>query len=1244
MVPNDRLVFWLNSLSIHSCLIVDDLIDLADGVAISDLVSHFLSPLSFSDSAMKYGGTPAAAERFRASLEALYSSHYFDKLPIEFHDPDVICSLVAGDEHLISKLVSFMMSCFASKPSSSFTKSQPKTSSSPRALNRAKRLISEFQHPSLTLKKVVNESATMSLPYEDVEQVEAYEIEEEDSKIVNKGSLLVSKKAPSPRNSVQMSTFGSQSEISNQKRAPSPRNSVQMSTFGSQSEISNQKRAPSPRNSVQMSTFGSQSEISNQKRAPSPRNSREMSTIGSQSEISNQKRAPSPRNSRELSTIGSQSEISNQKRAPSPRNSREMSTIGSQSEISNQKRAPSPRNSRELSTIGSQSEISNQKRAPSPRNSRELSTIGSQSEISNQKRAPSPRNSRELSTIGSQSEISNQKRAPSPRLSSSSSSFASSLNSTTSSRPSSTSFSSSLPIDSSYFFSVPSSLTPLSDSHKVLVSWIEDVLCRKLPVISHLEELIEQFSSGILICLLAERLERSPPLSGVSKNPRSTAARLGNWDRALSLFKQNKHIDPILMYSSRFLLSNKDNLLSFLNHLKSVYSKFLTNSVVSSSRPSSVKSIRARSADSRSKSRQSPSRNQPLSHTQPLIKNNLVKNPLDNAIISAELELVNKEWIMSLSIIPNLSQTDSLLEDPFRNGLLFSKLSRIFSPVKSSPVKKPRTLMQARKLLENSLIDLIKLEIVPDSVLKDLDKILAGEYQLFWKLVDCIRKKAKTFSSFSRLPSKNSLKISSPKQNTTTDPPLSTSLRDDELATRVDTWLRDWNILTRTQSLKNVNHDDVLLALTINQTKSNVSGLIATPTNDSQKRHNRRRLFKSLLFLIKNSEFKGELLRHFMDVVEGKFVNFFDSYRRALIHEIPNQSKSSKVEPTSGRKTATPTFKRSQLSRVQSLDSARSCNSLFETVDTPRVLLNTPSEPPSTLVGPPPSVSSRASDLHSGLTSDFDSESDDFNHTDNHDNIDQSFFNQTSSPINFSRSFSNSGTYSLKAPSFSFSSAVPEVSVHTSIATSSFTPTVHVPTGNTSMSMLPPLGIKNSPKNFIPAPPSSQVGTNPTSHLAQSIFDWLSSLGLEVSEPSVFDDDPVADFSGLFLCQLLIVLERKEIDGVVKNPTNSAHNLANLRLAVKTILTLPCARSITNLDEHSLLRGDREEVVGLLKGLMNFYKFVKKNSEISTPNFNTSKLISRDDVQSEKNDGAHNTDQSIKSDASFRLRKLMSWG
>ena len=109
------LRFWLNSLDVPSCLLVDNLTALADGRAISDVVAHTLTAAGQADMAADTGAaaaTPTAAGRVEAAIRLLGRAYGYGKLPAQLSRPCAAAKAVAaGDLPTICSMLQYLRSC-----------------------------------------------------------------------------------------------------------------------------------------------------------------------------------------------------------------------------------------------------------------------------------------------------------------------------------------------------------------------------------------------------------------------------------------------------------------------------------------------------------------------------------------------------------------------------------------------------------------------------------------------------------------------------------------------------------------------------------------------------------------------------------------------------------------------------------------------------------------------------------------------------------------------------------------------------------------------------------------------------------------------------------------------------------------------------------------------------------------------------------------------------------------------------
>ncbi|KAL0231513.1 hypothetical protein GEMRC1_010917 [Eukaryota sp. GEM-RC1] len=952
------LVYWLNSLDFPSCLIVDDLLDLADGRAIADIVGHVISPLNLCHTTIDHGGTLASAELFRASLEAIHNSSHISSLPYQFHDSDVICSLVAGDESLLSKLLSFLRSIYSHSRTSFVSKtSTPKSS------------------PLTHSLPVSSKNRSFRLP----------------SKL---SSLNPSRTTPIPRSSLSRT----------------PKSSTPRSTSKSHTDL-------------QTSDLGSILRPLPEMKAQSVTSFKIMP-----GDFRKSKRNESPRNSDVIVT-----------EAPELK----------------------PKESSKVLKI---------KKVDKSIDKKSKKKISEAFE--------------DVESV------------------------------------------------ENFEISEPST-TPLSKAQIKLMTWFLSIVSDTTnhdANISTFEEFMQLFSDGVLLCKVVSKLERIPEMNGVENHPRSNAAKLSNIERSFKILRQNKKIDPLLVFSARNLLSSPNQIFSFLKNLKQCYSYRFAKS---QQRPATPQSIR------------------------PVVK----ESPS-----AACFESSGREFLENLKILPsNPKVTDTVLENPFKNGTVLAKLASIFSPVKGSPIKKPRTLPQARKLIEHSLNVLLRLGLLSREFSSKndsyIDRIISGDSACFWELIERIRIQSKSFSTGDGPRRKTSKSV---RKEITQQPEVdfSESLRNSELVLRVEHWFKEIQLIARDKDLVEVNLDSLLVKLAEIVHQSKISGLIVRPASDSQHRHNRRRIFKIFVNSAQSSTSRTELNRYLDQFVAGQFLNFLDKYR----HFVSLKAPSTATLPRSHSKSSF----------------------------TPRSSRFNPHSPNQSL---------HQSNVEStSQTFDFDSDSD-------------------SSPSTVSSVFKQKFSNNLVAPKITSDIPIIDSNFHKNTPIFQNSQTISAPISFSS-SLLPYKLTSPSIPHFTTTESSSEPST-----LAKSLFNWLTSLGLVISSPIIFDEDPIMEIDGLFLCKLIVLLEKKELQGVCFSPSKPAENLANLRLFLKFLSTLPCFKNISHFDEHSLLRGDREEIVGLLTGLKSSYRHVSAEDSAITPPFSKT-----------------NSSSSQKLNASDRLRSLMSWG
>ena len=107
-----RSVYWLNSLNIPSCLLVSELAELTDGVAISDVVALLRSVPALPN--IRRDGPLTAQDRVHNVTTALVALEaVVGRLPVDFADVPVAAErLVDGDEGLLLTVLDMLQWCF----------------------------------------------------------------------------------------------------------------------------------------------------------------------------------------------------------------------------------------------------------------------------------------------------------------------------------------------------------------------------------------------------------------------------------------------------------------------------------------------------------------------------------------------------------------------------------------------------------------------------------------------------------------------------------------------------------------------------------------------------------------------------------------------------------------------------------------------------------------------------------------------------------------------------------------------------------------------------------------------------------------------------------------------------------------------------------------------------------------------------------------------------------------------------
>jgi len=257
-----------------------------------------------------------------------------------------------------------------------------------------------------------------------------------------------------------------------------------------------------------------------------------------------------------------------------------------------------------------------------------------------------------------------------------------------------------------------------------VLNWLQDLRLIRQGVVS-IEDFPGYCRNGVLFADLISKIEgsRNVMLSGIARNPRSSAAILANLRICFRYLQSKEKINSKYLWAEKLVFEgNKDVIWGILDDIWHFYNGKLSLNVMRDPLPcnfqskdlaerSSMKGSRSFSEyktqenafTSRSSINRNHSKNQSniWTNTQHSVETSTLHESI--AKCTSEEEKLTRDWLKSLDLIVSpANEFSTLLLNPYRNGVLLCKLFEALETQKIN-AKTPTTVIQAQENIKQAL-------------------------------------------------------------------------------------------------------------------------------------------------------------------------------------------------------------------------------------------------------------------------------------------------------------------------------------------------------------------------------------------------------------------------------------------------------------------------------------------------------------------------------------------------------------